>query len=180
MSGQKTAFTADQVARLECILREEHRLRDLALWCVGKDTSLRSVDVLSLTVGDVLWSGGIREVLNLKQLKTGRSVKCTLADSTRRILAEYVPQVTASARLFPMTTRHYRRLVKEWCEILRVDGSHYSTHSIRRIVPTHVYKHTKDLVACQHLLGHSSPAATARYINMDMQQAHELKARYPV
>ena len=185
MSGQKIAFTPDQVTRLERILSQENRIRDLALWLLGKDTSLRSIDLLSLTLADVCWSGGIKETLSIKQRKTGRYVKCTLSEATRSIMAAYVlslsaKSVAANARLFPITTRHYRRLVKEWCEFLRMDGTHYSTHSVRRTVPTHIYRHTKDLVACQILLGHASPAATVRYINMGEQEAHELKAQFPI
>ena len=187
MSGQKTAFTSDQVFRLEALFREEGLLRDEALWRVGKDTALRSSDLLSLTVGDVRWSGGIRDVLTLKQQKTGRTVKCCLSGSTRAVLARYIGTLRtpiASTRLFAFTTAWYRKLVKNWCEMLRMDGCHYSTHSVRRTLPTHVYKHTKDLAACQQLLGHASPAATVRYINMDAQLAHELvaavRAEFPI
>jgi integrase len=177
--GQMKPFTLEQVAQLATFLMQDarpHALRDLAMLETGVATLLRSSDLLQLKVADVMFNGQAVVDLAIVQQKTGRAVSCKLSARSRAALAAYIAgsNLDSDAELFPITTRHHRRIVKEWCAMLRVNPKLYSTHSIRRTLPTAVYRKTHNLAACQKLLGHTAIAHTQEYIGVTLDDAFEL------
>jgi integrase len=177
--GQMKPFTLEQVAQVATFIKQEektHSLRDLAMLETGVATLLRSSDLLQLKVSDVMFNGQVVIDLAIIQQKTGRAVNCKLSARSRDALAAYIDgkNLTSDSRLFPITTRHHRRIVKEWCSMLRVNPKLYSTHSIRRTLPTAVYRKTHNLAACQKLLGHTAIAHTQEYIGVTLDDAFEL------
>lgn len=189
--GPARPFTKDMVNDLRRILKAEGRYRDLALLCVHVDSCLRSVDVLSLRVGDV------RDIFHIKQKKTGRSVECRLFQDAKEAIRLHLmerPSVGKLDYLFPgqgdkpLTTRRYRALTKDWVALLRqsdpkwrarLDPMSFSTHSLRKARPSHLYLETGNAQACQHLLGHSKMSHTERYLGVEVHQAHELAEQHP-
>ena len=74
--GQMRPFTLDQVTTLEALLRQDGSgtaIRDLALLRVGMDSTLRSSDVLSLTVRDVRQNGEVGASFQVKQREDGQA-----------------------------------------------------------------------------------------------------------
>jgi integrase len=178
--GQMKPLTLEQVAQVATFIKQEektHVLRDLAMLETGVATLLRSSDLLQLKVSDVMFNGQVViDPFEIIQQKTGRAVSCKLSARSRDALAAYIAgkNLTSDSRLFPITTRHHRRIVKEWCSMLRVNPKLYSTHSIRRTLPTAVYRKTHNLAACQKLLGHTAIAHTQEYIGVTLDDAFEL------
>src|SRR5262249_36680447 len=169
--GQMRPFTVEQIATLEALLRQDGSgtaLRDLALLRLGIDSMLRSSDMVALTVRDVVHNGEVASTFTIRQKKTGKHVQCELSAKSRSVLSEWLPAAALSPddRVFASTTRQHQRIVKGWCALLKLDGALYSTHSIRRTKPAHLYAKTKNLAACKELLGHANVSATGVYLGV--------------
>jgi integrase len=184
--GQMRPFTIEQITTLETLLRQDGSgtaLRDLALLRVGIDSMLRSSDMVALTVRDVVHNGEVATTFTIRQKKTGKHVQCELSDRTRATLTEWftvIPYVKPDDRVFAITTRQHQRIVKTWCALLKLDGALYSTHSIRRTKPAHLYAKTKNLAACKELLGHANVSATGVYLGVTGDDARALARQFPI
>ena len=184
--GQMRPFTPDQVGMLETLLRQDGSgtaIRDLALLRVGINSMLRSSDVISLTVRDVRPNGEVATEFAIKQKKTSKAVQCDMSEKTRAALADWLalnPEMTPSDRLFAITTRQHQRIVKTWCELLKLDPALYSTHSIRRTKAAHLYAKTKNLAAVKELLGHATAAATGVYLGVTNEDSRKLARQFPI
>lgn len=184
--GQMRPFKLDEVAKLESLLREDGSdtaRRDLALLRVGIDSMLRSSDLVALTIRDVRPNGEVAASIAVKQKKTGKSVQCDLIDRTRAALADWLvvmPGALPDDRVFSITTRQHQRIVKTWCELLKLDPALYSTHSIRRTKAAHLYAQTKNLAAVKELLGHTTIAATGVYLGVTGDDARTLAKQFPI
>jgi integrase len=182
-------FTAEQVSMLETLLRQEGSntsTRDLALLRVGIDTMLRSSDVVALTLRDIRPNGEPTSELSIKPKKTartGKRVQCDLGERTLDALKDWLalnPGMTMDSRVFSITTRQHQRIVKIWCEMLKLDGALYSTHSIRRTKAAYVYAKTKNLAAVKELLGHANVAATGVYLGVTNEDARKLARQFQI
>jgi integrase len=178
--GQMRPFTLEQIAQLATFLRQDESPqapRDLAMLETGVSTALRASDLVQLTLADVTFNGTVANDINITQQKTGRAVKCMLSAKARAALTAHIVNskiVEDGARLFPITPRHYRRIVKGWCAMLRINPKLHSTHSMRRTLPTAIYRKSHNLAACQKLLGHSKLAHTQEYIGVTLDDAFDL------
>jgi integrase len=170
--GQKQPFTSEQIAAIATVVGNSgkvHALRDIALLRVAVDTMLRGSDLVRLTVGSVMWSGSVLDVLEVTQKKTAGLVKCALTPKTREALAAYIASLGAvgdGKKLFPITTRQFRNIVKGWCEAVNLDARKYGGHSLRRTKARIVYQKTGNLAIVQKLLGHSNLWHTQRYLGV--------------
>ena len=184
--GQMRPFTPEQVTMLEVLLRQDGSwtaLRDLALLRVGIDSMLRSSDIVKLCVRDICHDGEVVAEFAVKQRKTSKVVKCDLSEKTRAALGHWLAAnagMAADDRIFAITTRQHQRIVKSWCALLKLDGALYSTHSIRRTKPAHLYAKTKNLAAVKELLGHANVAATGVYLGVTSDDARALAKQFPI
>lgn len=193
--GPVDPLPKETVKRLRALLRKKGRLRDLALLNTHIDTMLRAGDLLSLRVGDVVeepeQSCKVVKSFHLRQRKTNNVVKCSLFEHARRALRKYIgsradprpDDFLFPGRRGPITVRRYEQLIEEWIALLRWNGvilnGRYSTHSLRKAKPAHLYAATQDDYACMALLGHSSIRHTRRYLGTSVQKAHALAGRHP-
>ena len=181
---RKRAFSPKQIQTLRKVLTDNPR--DFALLNFAVDSCLRSSDILSLRVSDVQtpW-GEIRNELEIKMKKTGKRVRCRLGEISQDALErwikfdgkesdDFVFTSMRGGKKTPITSIAYRKIVKRWCEECGWDGNFYSTHSLRRTTPAHLYKQTKDLRTCQILLGHSSISSSAVYLGIEETDAFQL------
>jgi integrase len=183
--GQMRPFTPEQITTLESLLRQDGSgtaLRDLALLRTGIDSMLRSSDIVALTVRDAVHNGEVASTFTIRQKKTGKTVQCELSDRSRAAISEWLAAAGLGPddRIFAITTRQHQRIVKGWCALLKLDGALYSTHSIRRTKPAHLYAKTKNLAACKELLGHANVAATGVYLGVTGDDARALARQFPI
>lgn len=184
--GQMRPFTTEQVARLEELLTEDGSgtaTRDLALLRVGIDSMLRSSDMVALTVRDVRPNGEAASEISVKQKKTGKRVQCDVTERTVKALTAWLnlnPEMALDDRVFAITTRQHQRIVKTWCELLKLDPALYSTHSIRRTKAAFIYAKTKNLAAVKELLGHSNIAETGVYLGVTNEDARNLARQFQI
>lgn len=185
--GQKKPFTLEQISELATILSSEGSDRDLCLFALAIDSSLRGSDLVRLTIGDVLNSNGQPRIeLRWRQRKTDEPITVALSSFTREAIKRWLarPGLKASDWLFPgrqgqpLTTNHLRRLVKAWAELLSLDPTDYSSHSLRRSKPAHMYGQGVRPEMLRLLLGHKSLKSTQEYLGIDRQQALALAREF--
>lgn len=192
--GKKPPLTPDQIALIRLLLRQEHALRDLALFNVALDTSFRGSDLVRLRVSDVATPAGIREIVEIRQKKTAtrniRPVQARLSSNTRESLRTYLLASEKPLHSWLFTGQGVRwshthisesqlwRLFKSWLEKARLDPSLYGLHSLRRTFPTYIYQQTGNLRAAQLLLGHASIESTKEYIGTEQAEALEIARKY--
>lgn len=163
--------------------------RDLALFETAISTMLRACDLLTLRRTDVSdHRGVVLEQVALRQAKTGQPHVVELGRRARPALARWLELSAKSGAeaLFtncrtarpgagrPISRVRYAGLVKAWARMARLDPAAYATHSTRRTKSAAVYAQTRDVAACQQLLGHRSIGATGRYLGIDRARAFDL------
>ena len=78
--------------------------RDLVLFNLAIDRSLRDCDLVAITVGDIALSGSVRDRAVIVQRKTGRPVQFEITEQTRAAVGcvDNQPRLTtAEYRLVP-------------------------------------------------------------------------------
>lgn len=188
--GPKTAFLADGLSVLGRHFSAQRNWHDLCLLAVGVDSMLRAGDLLSLRVSDVCYRDGtIKTVLRHQQQKTRRGVYPVLTEPTRQTIERWikVSGKQQSDYLFtrsktrgakPISRAWYAQLVKSWAEFLGLPPEDYSTHSIRRTKPTHMYWAGERIEVISKLLGHKSIAVTIEYLGVTQQKAEQASLRH--
>lgn len=192
--GRKPPFTSEQVQLIKLSLKARGEERDLLLFCMGLDSSLRGVDLVKIKVKDVFdKENGVKDPFQVIQSKTGRGISCILTNETKRYLADYITKRSLSndSYLFTslydkegtgkhITPDHYRDLIKKWLKSVGLNYKMFASHSLRRSRTSHLYKETGNLRACQLLLGHSNIQNTAIYLGIEEEQAHEIARKHPL
>lgn len=182
--GPKPPLKPRHIWAIRQQLKNEQRVRDLALFNCAIDAKLRGCDLVKLRVSDIAPGGAVRQRATIIQQKTGRPVPFEITEPTREALAAWlvIRGRRADDWLFPsrsrrgghITTRQYARLLDHWIELIDLDPSGYGTHSLRRTKVALVYKRTGNLRACQLLLGHGKLESTVRYLGIEVDDALEL------
>lgn len=189
--GHRKPFTLPQVISIRNILVQNGRYRDLVLFSVGIDTALRSSDLLSLKVKDVLnGQEKIRSKFAVRPMKTNNSQSknthwVELLDFSKIHLKGWILQEnkTAHEYLFtgkmkkdqPITRRQYANLVKDWAGLINLPTEEYSTHSVRRTWSNILYEITKNPKLVQEFLGHALITSTQSYFDAEVQKAWDLR-----
>ena len=179
--GPKLPLRPMHVWAIRVRLQISRRIRDLALFDVALDSKLRSCDVVSLRIPDIVAGGALRQRATVIQQKTGRPVQFELTEQTRRSVADWleVRRGDPDGWLFPsrmaegahLTTRQFYRLLKDWVALIGLEPAAYGTHSLRRTKVAMLYRKTGNLRACQLLLGHTKLESTVRYLGVELDDA---------
>lgn len=177
----KSPFGLMSVAEIASRLTRQGRTRDLCLLLVGIDTALRSADMLALRVGDVRdTKGSIREIVKTHQRKLTRhagqsarkvAIECQLTPRTQAALATWCEGKPDDARLFDLSCRQLRRLVKAWAAGAGLEAGEHAAHSLRKTIPAAIYAQSRDLESARIILGHTSLEHTSRYLGISRPTA---------
>ena len=190
--GQKRGFTPDELAVIEQRLQAEANWHDLALLSFGLDTMFRAGDLLATRVWQVRYpQGPVRTLIARRQQKTRAVVNPVLTPVTKNYLQHWLefsgkqPQDFVFTRHKPpgsppITRSHYADLIKSWAEWLGHEPSEFSSHSIRRSKPAHMYWAGEDIALISRLLGHQSIAATVEYLGITQAKAESAALRHPM
>ncbi|MCR5869505.1 MULTISPECIES: tyrosine-type recombinase/integrase [unclassified Sphingomonas] len=185
--GTKRPLTQKQIWAIRFFLDREGRLRDRALFDLAIDSKLRGCDLVSITIGDVVYGSAIRSRAIVTQHKTGKPVQFEITADVRASLLAWLDRRGGSTDdfVFPsrvdrsghLSTRQYARLVDEWVVAIGLRSEAYGTHSLRRTKAAMIYKATGNLRAIQTLLGHTKIENTVRYLGVDIEDALVLAER---
>jgi len=188
--GQKRAFTPEDLAQIEQHLLAQNNWHDLALLSFGLDTMFRASDLLATQVWQVCYSQGpVRTLIARRQQKTQNIVTPVLTPPTRRYLQQWLrisgkqPQDYVFTRskpsdAAPITRAHYADIIKAWASWLGYEPTEFSSHSIRRSKPAHMYWAGEDIALISRLLGHQSIANTTLYLGITQHKAEAAALRH--
>jgi integrase len=182
--GQKLPLKLQQIWAIRIRLELFTKIRDLALFNLAIDSKLRGCDLVALKVNDIAHGKTIQSRAIIVQQKTGTPVQFEITESTRLSLSALIEHYKLSSYdyLFKsriqssehISTRQYGRIVDNWVSSIGLDHTQYGTHSMRRTKPSLIYKKTKNLRACQLLLGHRKLESTVRYLGIEVDDALEV------
>lgn len=182
--GQKRPFKLREIWAIRVRLQLAGRVRELALFNLGIDSSLRACDLVGLRVRDIATGERPATRASVIQQKTGRPVQFELTEPTREAVHQWIKaaQLRAEDFLFPsrmsnsphLGTRQYARIVSTWVQEIGLDPAAYGTHSMRRTKASLVYRRTRNLRAVQLLLGHTKLESTVRYLGIEVEDALEM------
>ena len=181
----KKPITSAQVKTLRNNVKEKP-LQELLL-NLGVDLMLRSSDLLSLKVSDVVYdSGKVKTEVKVKMKKTGKNtLNIPLSKNSINTIKKHLVGRDLDSWIFvgnkshytksPITQKQYSRIVKKWMSSLGVENvNDYSTHSIRKTKPSEIFKQTQNVEVCRRLLGHSDISATSSYLGIQDSDALEV------
>ena len=169
------------VKRIQENLKDQPR--NLCLFTVGVNVSLRSCDLVRIKVGDVR----NQTELHLKEKKTGKFRLITLNAQTRKSIAQYLqtrPGCKDSEPLFisqlgvSLCPATLSTLVKRWCTDIGLgkNGRHYASHTLRK---TWAYqqrvKFNTPIEIIMYALNHTNLRQTFDYLDI---QPKELEKAY--
>ncbi|MFT7258820.1 MAG: site-specific recombinase XerC [Glaciecola sp.] len=182
--GQKLPLKLQQIWAIRIRLELSGNVRDLALFNLSIDSKLRGCDLVSLRLRDIAHGLSVQSRAMVVQQKTGQPVQFEITKNTRESISQLIQrdQLTSSDYLFKsrvkasvhLSTRQYSRIVDHWVESINLDATQYGTHTMRRTKPSLIYKKTKNLRACQLLLGHTKLESTVRYLGIEVDDALEV------
>jgi integrase len=182
--GQKLPLKLQQIWAIRIRLELFNKVRDLALFNLAIDSKLRGCDLVALKVNDIAHGKTIQSRAIIVQKKTGMPVQFEITENTRLSLSALIEQsgLCSYDYLFKsriqssehISTRQYGRIVDNWVSTIGLDHTQYGTHSMRRTKPSLIYKKTKNLRACQLLLGHRKLESTVRYLGIEVDDALEV------
>ena len=191
--GTKLALTSNQTRDIQRWLISEKRWRDLALFMLGVDTLLRSIDLRRLKYQDVVdIHGCIKSRIITGQQKTRRTVECHLSQPTREAVSHWIKlsNKTFDDYLFthirkrndrlantPIGRNNMALIIKQCVTAIGLDPSRYSTKTLRKsrvksILKMAEYNHQIPQV----LLGHANINSTIQYCEVDKDEALAISA----
>ncbi len=183
--GQRKAFEPDQVRVIATYLFTEHRRQELCLFTLGIDTMLRAKDLLALRVSDIEDpQNAVSDTFGWQQSKTKLGVFPALTPTSKQAALEWIKDSRKGPDDFLFTghkaatagaisTSVYRGLVKSWVEAIGLNASPYSSHSLRRTKPIHLYRCGVPVERIAKLLGHKDTQTTLVYLGVTLAQAQE-------
>lgn len=137
---------------------------------IEANLGLRIGDILQLRLADFIKDGS-RYRLDIREEKTGKARTFTVPFPIYQYIENYClkKQIGRNERIFPISERTAQAILKMTCDYLGYEN--ISTHSFRKFYATEIYtKNGYDIALVQHLLQHSSPAVTQRYIGIEPQK----------
>lgn len=149
--SQKPPLRLGDNCAIRITLKVAQRPRDLALFNLGLDIKLRGCDLVRLRVVDVV---------------VGRTVGPGEGPGWPRFP---VPQPGHPWKAHENTT--IAPCLGSWVRAAGLDPTAYGTHSLRRTIPSMIYRGTGNLRAVQLLLSHTKLESTVRYLGIEVEDA---------
>jgi len=157
--------TKAYITKIKQLLQSQPR--NLALFTLGINSNLRSIDLVSLEVSDI--EDGI---LRLTERKTKKRRKIKLAPEVQSVLNAYLQgrkegPLFLSKRGVALRSFTVSALVKYWCKQAGISG-HFASHTLRKTFGYHKAAHFP-MVYLTHAFNHASEAMTRQYLDLDDQ-----------
>ncbi len=134
---------------------------------------LRISDICALRLADIKKDGD-RYRLDIIEQKTEKRRTFTVPLELYNYIKIYALENGRKPKdkIFPITERAVQKHLAAVCDYLGLEG--ISTHSFRKFYATKVYTNNGyDIALVCHLLQHSSPAVSQRYISMEPKRVED-------
>ena len=152
--------------------------RVAAVLTAEANLGMRVGDILRMKLSDIVKDGG-RYRLNITEEKTGKRRTFSVPPAVYTFFCDYAKKnrIGKDERLFPITERAVQKHLKAVCDYLGFEN--ISTHSFRKWYATDIYNASgHDIILVQHLLQHSSPTVTRRYIGIADERIEDAIANH--
>ena len=152
--------------------------RCAAVLTAEANLGMRLGDILRLKLSDFINDGG-RYRLNIVEEKTGKKRTFTVPAELYNYFCDYAKKngIANDELLFPICAYAVQKHLKKVCDYLGYQN--ISTHSFRKWYATDIYNATgHDIILVQHLLQHSSPVTTRRYIGISEEKIENAIAKH--
>lgn len=156
----------------------DYPLRNRLLFDIGINNGIRTIDILSLAVSDVVDSkGNPKSETTIVESKTGKTRTVRFNADIQAEVRNYLDKrVFKSDWLFPSTKQRDKHLTTQavYRMFKRISDGEPSlkgltAHSMRRTFGYHFYQKTHDIVTLMKIFNHSSQAITLRYIGVEKE-----------
>jgi integrase len=157
------------------------------IWKLGLNTALRISDLLALTMADVKRLDAKSPVLDLKEIKTGKSRRIVINKTAFQIMQKRLADYPKAKYLFqseavnidrrrkqPISRRSAARVFEKIGQRV-APKVQLSTHSMRKTRGYAMFDAGKSIESICKVLNHSTPAVTMRYIGIDQ---HDIDQSY--
>lgn len=153
-------------------MKKALRGRDLLLFTIGINSSLRISDILPLTVGDLRG-----DYIVVTEKKTNKRKTIRINDAIKRVSPKGAQD---SDYLFPSRTGgkpisrvQAWRILNNAAERAGLNVN-FGTHSLRKTFAYMAYKNGVDLALLMRVLNHSSQRETLRYIGIERENIDDV------
>ncbi len=167
-------------------LLEDSNYRNYALIVTGLNTALRINDILHLTWNKVFEGDRIRNHIELKEQKTGKTNRILLNMELRGVLAHYGAQSRLqrpkdNPYLFfshrktgnPLSRYQAYRIIRHAAEMVGLGGN-ISCHSLRKTFGYYAWKQGIPPAMLMCIFNHSSYQITRRYLCIDQDDKDDV------
>ncbi len=143
--------------------------RNYLLFLIGINSGLRISDILKLKVSDVK----NKKYIELVEQKTNKFRRFPITKSYKSEIDKFVCDKNLQDWLFtgnnskkPLSRVQAYRIIHKACIAAEIQAR-IGTHTLRKTFGYHFYKKNKDIALLQHILNHSNPSVTLRYIGIE-------------
>lgn len=139
---------------------------------------IRISDIVKLRLADIV-KDGERYRLDIIEQKTDKKRTFTVKPELYMFIENYCLRnnIRPTEPMFDITERAVQKQLKIVCDYLELDG--ISTHSFRKFYATEIYNNNNHNISIvQHLLQHSSPTVTQKYIGIQQEQIEEALSKH--
>jgi len=189
--GKKRPLTVVQTKQIQHYLIQNQSWRDLALFMVGVDSLLRSVDLRHLKYDDMIdVHGNVRSFIIRRQQKNKTTVECHLSKPTQAAVKFWIRSSNKASGDYLFTPLRRRKdmahnrpisreamgnIIKRCVTAIGLDPVRYSTKTLRcsRVRPI-LELAKNDYQIPRLLLGHADIRSTIHYCAVDQEQALEI------
>lgn len=172
--------TKKQINRVRNLIQTstDYPLRNRLLFDIGINNGIRTIDILALTVSDVVDSKGYpKSETTIIESKTGKTRTVRFNKDIQAEIKTYLAKRPFKSEwLFPSTKQRNKHLTTQavYRMFKRISDGEPSlkgltAHSMRRTFGYHFYKRTHDIVTLMKIFNHSSQAITLRYIGVEKE-----------
>ena len=172
--------TKKQINRVRNLIQTstDYPLRNRLLFDIGINNGIRTIDILALSVSDVVDDkGNPKSETTIIESKTGKKRTVRFNADIQAEVKNYLDKrVFKSEWLFPSTKQRDKHLSTQaiYRMFKRISDGEPSlkgltAHSMRRTFGYHFYKRTHDIVTLMKIFNHSSQAITLRYIGVEKE-----------
>ena len=158
--------------------------RNLLFFTLGINSALRVSDLLNLEVRDIVDENGrIRECLEVKEKKTGKTKKFELNKSVLKAIRHFLAgeKLNPFDYLFQSREGENRPITRQQAHRIIVDAARtvgiqdrVGTHTLRKTFGYHALKSGVSLPLLQWMLNHSSQAITLTYVGFTEDDANKV------
>jgi integrase len=145
---------------------------------IEANLGLRISDILKLKLNDIIKDGD-RYRLDVTEQKTGKKRTFTVLNDIYNYIKIYCLEngIKPHELIFSVKERAVQKQLKIVCDYLGIEG--VSTHSFRKFFATKIYlDNNYNIALVQHLLQHSTPAVTQKYIGIEPREVEDALAKH--